>query len=238
MTLSVCWVGSHEQVRKHNDLISRYVPHDYVLSAVDASGIAVVICDRRFRYKALNDSAAEMHRIPVEGHLAHTFHEILGNMAEKVVPLWDSVFASGKRLSNLHVTGRLPKRSGAVHFIENLFPLLDRRGRVAQVGCFAIEVPSPPIPGFSPSSPSSRAPWATDDKASSIDHRWRTILTAREQEVVRFVAEGKSNKEISSLLAISVRTVETYRARLMLKLQLPSVAHLVQYAIRNHIITL
>jgi DNA-binding NarL/FixJ family response regulator len=63
-------------------------------------------------------------------------------------------------------------------------------------------------------------------------------LSTREQDVVRLIAEGRSNKEISSVLAISVRTVETYRARLMLKLGASSVAQLVHYAIRNHIITI
>jgi DNA-binding CsgD family transcriptional regulator len=159
-------------------------------------------------------------------------------MAEKVVPLWENVFASGNRLSNLHITGRLPKRSGVAHWIENLFPLLDRRGRVAQVGCFAIEVPAPQIPRFSPSSQDDKALSATGHDAPNTVHSQRTLLTRREQEIVRLVAEGKANKEISSILAISVRTVETYRARLMLKLQAPSIAHLVQYAIRNRIITL
>jgi len=201
-------------LQKHSDLISRYLPLEHLLSGVDAS-IGIVICDRRLRYKALNDSAAKAHNVPLEAHLGHRFDEILGNMAEKVAPLWEKVFASGQRISNMEVTGQLPRRSGVARWIENLFPLMDRRGRIAQVACFVIDVSAPSVP-------SSRT----------------TILTSREQEVVRFVAEGKSNKEISSLLAISVRTVETYRSRLMLKLQAPSIAHLVQYAIKNRIITL
>jgi DNA-binding CsgD family transcriptional regulator len=224
-------------LEKQYGLISSYIPNENLLSVLDASTIGIVICDRRFRYKALNDSVARMHNVPVEAHLGHTFYDMLGNMAGKVVPLWESVFSSGKRLSNLHVTGRLPKRLSVAHWIENLFPLLDRRGRVAQVGCFAIEVPSAPIHSFSGLSPVD-APSGNGHQATKMGSPQRTILSAREQEVVRSVAEGKSNKEISSLLGISVRTVETYRARSMFKLQAPSIAHLVQYAIRNHIITL
>jgi DNA-binding CsgD family transcriptional regulator len=206
--------------QEHSDLISRYIPRENLLSAVDASAIGIVICDRRLRYKALNRSVAEMHNVPVEALIGHTLHEILGNMAEKVVPLWENVFASGQRLSNLEVTGKLPKRSGVGRWIENLFPLTDSRGRIAQVGCFVIEISSPiPSPPQSP------------------ERSQRTLLSPREQEIVRLVAEGKSNKEISSVLAISVRTVETYRSRLMLKLHTPSIAHLVQYAIRNRIVT-
>jgi two-component system, NarL family, response regulator NreC len=61
-------------------------------------------------------------------------------------------------------------------------------------------------------------------------------LTTREREIVRLLAEGRSNKETAGLLGISVRTSETHRASLMRKLGLDSLAALVRYAIRNHII--
>jgi DNA-binding NarL/FixJ family response regulator len=61
-------------------------------------------------------------------------------------------------------------------------------------------------------------------------------LTTREREIVRLLAEGHSNKEIASSLGISIRTTETHRATLMRKLDLESLAALVRYAIRNHII--
>ena len=50
------------------------------------------------------------------------------------------------------------------------------------------------------------------------------------------MAMGKINKEIAAILNLSVRTVETYRARVMLKLGLRSLAELVRYALRNNII--
>jgi len=61
-------------------------------------------------------------------------------------------------------------------------------------------------------------------------------LTAREREVIQLLAEGKSNKEVSSALAISVKTVEAHRANVMRKLHLRSVSELVRYAIRNKIV--
>ena len=61
-------------------------------------------------------------------------------------------------------------------------------------------------------------------------------LTAREREIIRLLAEGRSNKETAGLLGISVRTSETHRASLMRKLALDSLPALVRYAIRNHII--
>ena len=58
----------------------------------------------------------------------------------------------------------------------------------------------------------------------------------REIEVLRLLADGKISKQIGSALGISTRTVETYRARLMLKLQVHSVAEVVRYAIRNGLV--
>jgi DNA-binding NarL/FixJ family response regulator len=61
-------------------------------------------------------------------------------------------------------------------------------------------------------------------------------VTSRERDVVRLLAGGNSNKEVANCLGISIRTAETHRATLMRKLGLESLAALVRYAIRNHII--
>jgi two-component system response regulator NreC len=61
--------------------------------------------------------------------------------------------------------------------------------------------------------------------------------TPREIEIIRLLAEGKANKEIAAQLGITVRTVETHRARIMLKLGLHSLAELIHYALRHEIIT-
>jgi DNA-binding CsgD family transcriptional regulator len=58
----------------------------------------------------------------------------------------------------------------------------------------------------------------------------------RERQVMQLLVEGNSNKEIATSLDLSIRTVEVYRARLMVKLHLHSVAELVRYAVRNNLI--
>jgi DNA-binding NarL/FixJ family response regulator len=62
-------------------------------------------------------------------------------------------------------------------------------------------------------------------------------LTARQREVLQLLAEGRSAKEIAALLNISVRTAEVHRARILAALGLSTTAELVQYAIRNGIIS-
>lgn len=61
-------------------------------------------------------------------------------------------------------------------------------------------------------------------------------LSARELETLQLLAEGKTNKDIANSLFLSVRTVETHRARLMMKLNIHSIGELVHYAIRNNIV--
>jgi DNA-binding NarL/FixJ family response regulator len=63
-------------------------------------------------------------------------------------------------------------------------------------------------------------------------------LTAREREVLRLIADGKSNAEAAAILGLSPRSVETYRARLMEKLAIEDLASLVKLAIRHGITTL
>jgi len=61
-------------------------------------------------------------------------------------------------------------------------------------------------------------------------------LSYRERQVMELLAAGRTNKEIAARLAISARTVESHRARIMLKLDLHSLSDLVLYAVRSHLI--
>jgi DNA-binding NarL/FixJ family response regulator len=71
---------------------------------------------------------------------------------------------------------------------------------------------------------------------SEPGRRSETSLTGREREIIQLLAEGRSNKEVASLLDISTKTVETHRASIMRKLGIESLSDLVLYAIRNKII--
>ena len=62
--------------------------------------------------------------------------------------------------------------------------------------------------------------------------------TPRQAEIIRLLAEGKANKVIADDLGITIRTVETHRAKIMQKFGLHSLAELVHYAIRQKIVTL
>jgi DNA-binding NarL/FixJ family response regulator len=62
------------------------------------------------------------------------------------------------------------------------------------------------------------------------------LLTDREKEVMQLLAEGRSNKEVATLLDLGVSTVETHRSNLMQKLNLHNTAEIVLYAVRKGLI--
>jgi len=61
-------------------------------------------------------------------------------------------------------------------------------------------------------------------------------LTPRERQVLQLVAEGKTTKEIAALLGLTVKTAESYRTRIMEKLEIHQTAGLVRYAIRRGLV--
>lgn len=63
------------------------------------------------------------------------------------------------------------------------------------------------------------------------------LLTDREHEILQLIAEGKTNKEVANLLALSVHTVDTHRTHILQKLNLHSVPELILYAVRKGIIS-
>jgi len=64
------------------------------------------------------------------------------------------------------------------------------------------------------------------------------LLSPREREVLQLVAEGRSSAEIAESLSLSPKTVDTYRSRLMRKLDISDVPGLVKFALQHRVITL
>jgi DNA-binding NarL/FixJ family response regulator len=77
-----------------------------------------------------------------------------------------------------------------------------------------------------------------NDYRSNRKNKSEVLLSSREQSVVQLIAEGHTNKSVSAVLSLSVKTVETHRASAMRKLGISSTAELVRYAIRTKLIGL
>jgi DNA-binding NarL/FixJ family response regulator len=85
-------------------------------------------------------------------------------------------------------------------------------------------------------------PFCTDSCASELNGAWAGNrhryhqLSPRERLVVKLVAEGYTNKRISAMLDLSVKTTEAHRAAAMRKLDVNSTAGLVRYAVRANLV--
>lgn len=73
------------------------------------------------------------------------------------------------------------------------------------------------------------------NESPAADIRYAGLLTARENEIVKAIACGMTNRELSQVLAIAIKTIETHRCNIMRKLDLHSAAELVLYALRNNL---
>ncbi len=74
-------------------------------------------------------------------------------------------------------------------------------------------------------------------RARQADSAPGEALSDRERDVLRLLAQGHTNQHVAEQLAVSVKTVETYRARLMAKLGLKTRAELVRYALSAGLLT-
>ncbi len=68
---------------------------------------------------------------------------------------------------------------------------------------------------------------------TSSQKKGTPLLTSRQAEVLQLIAEGRTTKEIASLLAISLKTVETFRRQIMARLDIHSIAGLTRFAVRQ-----
>jgi len=72
-----------------------------------------------------------------------------------------------------------------------------------------------------------------NNSGATIPEKTRELLTRREKEIIKLIAEGFRSKDIAVQLSISVKTVEKHRSNLMKKLNLHSISSLTNYAIQN-----
>ena len=193
-------------------------PQQCFAALLSSSTVGIAVCDRKLRFQTINQALASMNGIPAPDHIGKKLHQILGSVAARVIPAFERVFDTGEPLSNFILVGQLPARAEVAQWVEDYYPIKNKSGKVVQVCVIALEVSS----------------------KKSIDQvelgLTRHRLSSRERQVIRLLAEGKSNKEMGITLGISVRTVETYRARMMLKLDLGSIAEVVRYAVRHKIV--
>jgi DNA-binding CsgD family transcriptional regulator len=200
----------------------------------------------RVNFYPISDESGEVLLV------AATFSEITKKrcVESKMVRLRDKFHSGGRRQRNpleeefsemstktFEVVSRsaaIPRKSVLLRFDASQMRLAAGPGRHSlflKANQEQNSTPSfaPPNAAVEPDPSAGREPHGANDPDAGAP-------SPREREVLHFLADGKSNKEIGAILDLSTRTVESYRARIMLKLDLHSTAALVRYAVRHKII--
>jgi PAS domain S-box-containing protein len=226
---------------------------DLLLAAIThSSTIGFAVCDERLRFQLVNEAWAMMHGVTHEAHLGETMRKVLGSAADKFELAFKRVFSTGKPFLNYEFSAELLTRRDQGYWLLSCFPINDSPGKLKLAAAVVLEITqlrrlqmwSQKL--LTDSVRLLEALFASDQlptdaftrttKPSPIKGMKTEELTPREREVIQFLARSKSNKEVAGALGISVRTIETYRARIMLKLHIHSLSELVHYAIRNGIV--
>jgi DNA-binding CsgD family transcriptional regulator len=206
-------------------------------AACNSWSIGFALFDRKLRYRFVNDGLAAMNRLSVKAHVGAPLRAILADTAEKVEPVFEKVFSTGKAVLNYEFSGGFPSRREEACWRTSYFPLCESESNVSQIAAIVfdltilrrVEKQFAELLGFHgpilPSEPEQIS------NSSSLSE-----LSGREVETLKLLASGNSNKQVAAILGLSVRTVESHRARMMLKLRVRSLPELVRFAIRTKVV--
>jgi DNA-binding CsgD family transcriptional regulator/PAS domain-containing protein len=217
--------------------------------------IGFAVCDQRLRFQMVNEAWALMNGVAREAHMGVTIRDALGRAAKEFALAFEKVFSTGKPFLDYEFSAELPTRTEEGYWIMSCFPIKAAPGRLKIAGAVVLEITqlrrleiwsqkllADSVRLWEALCESDQVRSGTFPRTAElgtpIKGSHTEKISPREREIIQLLARSKSNKEVAAALAISVRTIETYRARIMLKLRIHSLSELVHYAIRNGIVEL
>jgi PAS domain S-box-containing protein len=231
-----------------------YQSQELLLSALAHSGtIGFAVCDERLHFQVVNKAWATMHGVEPETHLGATVRDALGPAGHQFEQIFRKVLSTGEPFLNYQFSTERRTPSEEVYWVTSCFPIKKPAEGQKLVAAVILEITQLKrleiwshrlltdsvrlLNALFESNPLlGNIFTAGGEPDSSIKKHRAKAITPREREVIQHLARSKSNKEVAVALGISVRTIETYRARIMLKLHIHSLSELVHYAIRNGIV--
>src|SRR5258708_36404319 len=115
-------------------------PHGLLSALFQSSAVGVAICDRQFRFRAVNNALASMNGMSAAAHSAQTIHAVLGSAAANVQPAFEHVFTTGQLLSNFELTAELPTSRATGYWNGSNCPIKDHSGQGQHAGAMAREL--------------------------------------------------------------------------------------------------
>jgi PAS domain S-box-containing protein len=107
----------------------------------ESAPIGLGFFSRDYRYLRINDELAAINGVPAADHLGRTIAQVLPVNAPAVEPVIDQVFATGKAVRDLEVSGETPQQPGIErHWLTGFYPVFDDQRNVAAVGAWVVEI--------------------------------------------------------------------------------------------------
>jgi PAS domain-containing protein len=103
--------------------------------------VGLAILDHQLRYLILNPFLARIHGSSAESHIGKRLQDVVGGLSPQLVPAYEEVVATGRPVLDLAVKEAVSPDTVAGHWIDNLFPLKDERGKVTTVCAIVAEAP-------------------------------------------------------------------------------------------------
>jgi PAS domain S-box-containing protein len=165
----VRFAGIAEDITERKKLESEAALREQRLQSFFAGATAgLCILDGKLRYVRVNETLADMNGVAAAKHLGRSVEEVLPAIAPVLTPLLEQVFATGKPILDIELSGETPREPGVKrHWIESLFPIVGMHDRPEGVGVIAVEITA-----------SKRAQEALD-----VANRQLRILSRRRVEV-------------------------------------------------------
>jgi formate hydrogenlyase transcriptional activator len=114
-------------------------PEKLITAYFSSSTLGLCVLDAGFHYLAINNTLAEMNRLPPAEHMGKTVRDVLGDFADQVEPNLQRVLTTGRPVLNLELSAVLPRRKEIGYWIEHFFPLKDEHGTVTRIGVLVAE---------------------------------------------------------------------------------------------------
>jgi formate hydrogenlyase transcriptional activator len=128
-------------VSRSHDPAEALIESEQLLAAYfRAPRVGLGILDADFRYLAINQTLAEMNRLPAAAHLGKSVREMLGDFAELIEPQFKRVLETQQPVFNLEISSTLQNRTEPGHWIEHYIPIKDAAGEVTRIGVVVLEI--------------------------------------------------------------------------------------------------
>lgn len=115
-------------------------PEKLLAAYFSSSTIGLCVLDSSLRYLAINSTLAKMDGVSAADHIGKTVREVLGDAAGVIESGVQRVLATGEPVTHHEVSGTLPTRTEAGHWIEHYFPIKDESEKVRRIAVVVIEV--------------------------------------------------------------------------------------------------